>query len=70
MRGAVHTVMALRKNQPSAGHATRRIQNTMGDKSPKANQKKSSQKDAKVSSAEQQKQQAAASKKAAQAKKK
>jgi hypothetical protein len=41
----------------------------MGDKSPKSNQKKSSQKQAKASNAEQMKQQAIASKQATQKKK-
>jgi predicted alpha/beta superfamily hydrolase len=46
------------------------IKKLMGDKSPKSNQKKSSQKQAKVSSADQKKQQAASAKAAASSKKK
>jgi hypothetical protein len=46
-------------SQPSKGKS-----NTMGDRSPKSNQKKSNQKQAKASSADQMKKQAVAAKKA------
>jgi hypothetical protein len=55
----------LRGNIDSAGESTqsRKIKH-MGDKSPKSNQKKSSQKQSKVNSADQKKQQAMAAAKA------
>jgi hypothetical protein len=51
-------------SQPSKGKS-----NTMGDRSPKSNQKKSNQKQAKTSSADQKKKQAAAAKQSAAKKK-
>lgn len=52
----------LRRNYHAAGESTRRKIEAMGDKSPKSNQKKSSQKLAKASSADLKKKQAVAAK--------
>jgi len=52
-------------NMPSASqHAEKKRNKIMGDRSPKANQKKSSQKQSKASSATHQKEQASAAKQA------